>query len=248
MTVRWTTAFVDLPAPVHGRGTAFWAAVTGTSPSAPRGDADQFATLLPPAGDAFVRVQRLGEQPRVHVDLHVDDVDARTRDAEGLGARVLLREEHTVLASPGGFVHCLVADEGERERPAPVVGPRGGRSRLDQVCLDVPARLLGAEVRYWEALTGWSSAPRGDFLVLDRPAGIPLRLMLQELGSSDERERVEAHLDLACGADIATVAAEHVAHGAQVVDAERYVWTVMHDPVGLPYCLTPRDPVTGVVG
>lgn len=132
-------------------------------------------------------------------------------------------------------------------RPAPVVGALGARSRLDQACLDVPAGLLGAELRYWQGLTGWEARRRGEFLVLDRPAGVPLRLMLQELGASDGRTRVEVHLDVACGADIATVAAEHVALGAHVVDAERHPWTVMRDPVGLPYCLTPRDPDTGVV-
>jgi len=246
VTVLWTTAFVDLPAPVHARGTAFWAAVTGTSPSAPRGDADQFATLLPPDGDAFVRVQRLGDASRIHLDLHVDRLDERTRQAEALGARVLLREEHTVLASPGGLVHCLVRDAGERVRPAPVTGSLGGRSRLDQVCLDVPAGLLDAEVRYWEALTDRPAACRGEFLVLDRPAGMPLRLMLQELGADDARSHVAAHLDVACGDHVGTVAAEHVALGAEVVDAERYVWTVMRDPAGLLYCLTPRDPGTGL--
>lgn len=243
----WTTAFVDLPARAHAQGTGFWCAVTATSPSAPRGDDDRFATLLPRDGDAFLRVQRLGEEARVHVDLHVDDVDGQAERATGLGARVLLHEEHVVLASPGGFVHCLVRDEGERARPAAVVGSRGGRSRLDQVCLDVPAPLLEAEVTYWASLTGWPArrARGSEFVVLERPAGMPLRLMLQELGDDDTRARVSAHLDLACGDDVATVAAEHVDLGAEVVDTS-HAWTVLRDPAGLTYCLTPREPETGL--
>lgn len=150
-----------------------------------------------------------------------------------------------MLTSPGGFVHCRVRDEGERVRPAPVVGPRGGRALLDQVCLDTPSALLAAERDYWTRLTGWPAHRAGEFEPLDRPAGFPLRIMLQELEDDDPWRPVSAHLDLACGDARATVAAEHVDLGAEVVDTAR-PWTVMCDPVGMLYCLTPRDPVTGV--
>ncbi|ADG74181.1 conserved hypothetical protein [Cellulomonas flavigena DSM 20109] len=242
MSVVWNTAFLDLPADVHARGTAFWCAVTATTPSEPRGEDAQFATLLPGDGDAFLRVQRLGDVPRVHVDLHVEDVDAEASRAVGLGARVLLREEHVVLVSPGGFVHCLVPDEGERARPAPVMGARGGTARLDQVCLDVPAGLLTGELAYWTALTGWSARQVDpEFHVLERPAGMPLRLLAQTLGTDDDRDRVSAHLDLAAGNEVATVVAEHVDLGAEVLDV-REEWTVLRGPAGVVYCVTRRDP------
>lgn len=249
MTVVWTTAFVDLPAPVHVRGTGFWCAVTGTTPSEPRGEDAQFATLLPADGDPFLRVQRLGGEPRVHVDLHVDDVAGEAERAVALGARVLLRDEHVVLTSPGGFVHCLVRDEGERVRPRPVTGARGGTTRVDQVCLDVPAVLLDAELSYWTTLTRWPvrSTPPSELTVLDRSPGLPLRVLVQELGADDRRTRVGAHLDLACGPDVEVVVGEHRALGARVVDAT-HPWTVMRDPAGLVYCLTPRDPWTGIGG
>ncbi|UZN05284.1 VOC family protein [Cellulomonas sp. S1-8] len=206
-------------------------------------------TLLPAEGDAFLRVQQLDAAPRTHLDLHVADVAAQTGRAVGLGARVLLREEHVVLASPGGFVHCLVPDAGERVRPEPVTGPLGGTARVDQLCLDVPSALLVVEVAYWTALTGWPAraGSRPEFTVLHRPAGVPLRLMLQELGAQDPRTTVTAHLDLACGADVDVVAAEHRVLGARVVD-DAHPWTVLRDPAGLVYCLTPRDPGTGTVG
>lgn len=245
MSVVWDTAFLDLPAAVHARGTEFWCAVTAATPSRPRGPQGQFATLLPGDGDAFLRVQRLGEVPRVHVDLHVDDVDREAERAVGLGGRVLLREEHVVLVSPGGMVHCLVPDAGERVRPAPVTGARGGTARLDQACLDVPAGLLTDELAYWIALTGWPARQVDpEFHVLERPAGMPVRFLVQTLGAHDARERVSAHLDLAAGDDVDTVVAEHVDLGAEVLDV-RAGWTVLRDPAGVVYCVTRRDPGAG---
>lgn len=246
--VVWTTAFLDLPAAVHDAGGRFWCAVTRSTLSPSRGAAGAFATLLPPDGDPYLRVQRTGEGPRVHVDLHVADVDAHVALARGLGARELHREDHVVLASPGGFVLCLVRDGGERRRPEPVAAPGAGVQRVDQVCLDVPQGLLDTEVAFWSALTGWTAraGSRPEFTVLDRPDGIPLRLMLQRLGADDPRTSVGAHLDLACGPTRVAVAAAHRAQGARDV-AEGHGWTVLRDPAGLAYCLTGRDPGTGVV-
>lgn len=87
MPVVWTTGFLDLPASVHARGTAFWCAVAAATPSALRGYDGQFATLVPPDGDAFLRAQRRGNAPRVRVDLHVDDVEPEASRASGLGDR-----------------------------------------------------------------------------------------------------------------------------------------------------------------
>jgi hypothetical protein len=86
MGIRWTTAFLDLPPAVHAAGTRFWSTATGSTPSAPRGDRAQFATLLPADGEAFLRVQRLDEGPRVHLDLHVDDLAAEVGRAVARGA------------------------------------------------------------------------------------------------------------------------------------------------------------------
>ena len=47
----WMTAFLDLPEADHDRGSAFWAAVTGCTPSAPRGDGGEVSTLAPDDGD-----------------------------------------------------------------------------------------------------------------------------------------------------------------------------------------------------
>lgn len=248
VTVVWTTLFLDLPGDRFDAGTTFWRAVTATTLSAPRGPADEFATLVPPDGDAFLRVQRFDDGPRVHLDLHVDDVDAAAAHAVTLGATERHREEHVVLASPGGFVFCVVPDEGERRRPAPVDGPRGGRARVDQLCLDVPEPLVERERAFWSDLTGWPVA--GDtsleLVPLARPDGMPVRLLVQRLGADDARTQVTGHVDVAAaGPDRDAVVAAHVDLGAELV--ERFAqWTVMRDPAGLTYCLTGRSPDTGL--
>ena len=53
----WTTAFLDFTPSSHQTGVAFWSAVTGYTRSPSRGDHDEFATLVPDGGDAFLRVQ-----------------------------------------------------------------------------------------------------------------------------------------------------------------------------------------------
>ena len=85
----WLTAFLDLSSEDHEPTLAFWCAVTGYEVSSPRGGHGQFVTLLPPVGDAHLRVQRLGAGPsRIHLDVHVPDIaDAADRAAD-LGARV----------------------------------------------------------------------------------------------------------------------------------------------------------------
>jgi hypothetical protein len=61
MTLRWVTAFIDLPEDRYEIGVDFWSTVTGCPRSAPRGPDGQFATLVPADGVDFLRVQRLAE-------------------------------------------------------------------------------------------------------------------------------------------------------------------------------------------
>lgn len=142
-----------------------------------------------------------------------------------------------VLRSPGGQLFWAVRWDGESVRP-PVVG----QSRLDQVCVDVAPAAFAAEVAFGTGLTGWDSQPGAlpEFHVLRPPANLPLRVLLQRLGTD---RPTSAHLDLAC-ADIAAVRARHEELGATFV-AEGARWTVMRDPAGGTYCLTGRTPETG---
>lgn len=244
MAVRWLTAFLDTPARA-ATAEPFWSAVTGTALSARRGPAGEFASLLPPDGDAFLRVQHVGSgAARTHLDVHVDDLAGMRAHAIALGAGVVADPEgYHVLRSPGGLPFCLVPTSGEAQRPAPVVVAGGARSLVDQVCLDIPPHAFEAETRFWAALTGWErrAASRPEFMVLVPPPGIPLRILLQRLDSP--APAVRAHLDLAC-ADVGAETARHVRLGAELV--HRYPhWTTMRDPAGRAYCVTTRDPDTG---
>ncbi len=234
MSVRWMTGFLDSPSRV---AEPFWQAVTGSGLSARRGPGGAFATLLPARGDAYLRVQVVGDGPaRAHLDLHVGDVAAQARRAAGLGAVVLRDEgELVVLRSPAGLSFCLVSWAGESVRSG------GGRSVVDQLCLDVPVGEFDAEADFWAALTGWprrpGSRPEFDFLV--RPDAMPLRLLLQRVDGP-----AGMHVDLACE-DRAAEVEWHVELGARVV-AVHERWTTLRDPAGRAYCVTDRPVHAGL--
>lgn len=239
--VRWMWAFLDTPRPLAQRSWAYWSQVTGWSVSAPRGEHGEFATLLPTDGDPWVKVQAVGDGAGgIHLDLDVDDVRAAADEATRLGAVEIgtLGEPESVviMRSPGGLVYCLTTWQGDS-----VQVRRGQPELIDQVCLDLPASGHDAESTFWERLTGWTWRPTDvqEFSCLDRPDGIPLRLLFQRLGETDGP--VRAHVDLAC-VDRPATQARHVQAGAEVVVVREF-WTVLRDPVGRVYCLTDRNPV-----
>jgi len=263
--VRWLTAFLDLPPHLHAAGSRFWSEVTGYAVSPPRGDQAEFTTLLPPSGDPFVKVQRTiavqrpdgssPDRPSIHLDVHVPtapDIAPAAETAVSLAGHVLHRSPHgyVVLRSPGGFTFCLVHEQ-LRVRPDPSRWSGDGQheSLLDQVCLDIPADLFETECTFWSQLTGWelrTSGTHPELAHLARPDGIPLRLLLQRL-RDDPDGVVTAHLDLA-SSDRAAETRRHERLGAVIEQARPGVsWTVLTDPTGLRYCITDRDPRTGIV-
>ena len=107
--LRWTTAFLDLPRHDFDAGTAFWRAVTGSGLSAPRGEHDEFASLVPRDGDPYLKVQRIADGPAgIHLDLHTDDVPGFVEHATANGAQVKQPGDYVVMTSPGGFTFCVV--------------------------------------------------------------------------------------------------------------------------------------------
>lgn len=242
MDVRWLWIFVDALEPATDQWE-FWQAVTRSSFSPTRGDRDQFATLVPEGGDAWVKVQEVRSGGGLHLDLDVEDVASGAEFAVRLGARVVHRYPEgtvVVLRSPGGFVFCLTTWQGAARQIRV-----GEPDLVDQVCLDVPPGAYDREVAFWSALLGVGAVVGSlpEFTVLPGPAGVPVRLMLQRL--ADGAGPVTAHPDLACANRAATLA-RHTALGATVV-AEGPRWTVLADPAGLRYCLTDRSPATGVL-
>ena len=246
MTLGWLTAFLDVPHDDHRAAVTFWSAVTATAESAPRGDHGQFRTAVPHVGEAFLRFQDVGASPaRVHLDLHVVDVDDVADRAVTLGAvdQPSLPGIRT-QRSPGGLTYCLVPySEGGARPPAPWWPARSGTyaCELDQVALDIPPDRYEREVVFWTALTEWSLSPSStspEFGFLAGGSSLPLRLLLQRLDSGSDP--VTAHLDLAC-TDVPAEIERHVALGATRAYPGRG-WQTMIDPTGQRYCLTGRTP------
>ena len=236
--IRWMWIFLDTPRADAERSWRFWAETTGWALSPTRGDHDEFATLVPPRGGSWLKLQAVADGPGgIHLDLDVDDVRAAASRAERLGATRTgaIGDTVVVLRSPGGLTFCLTTWHGDGDQVR-----EGAPDLVDQVCLDCPADDHDREVAFWAALTGWDLAPSGEpeLSFLRRPAGIPLRVLFQRL--EEPTGTVRAHADVAC-ADRSATLARHLAAGATVL-REHEQWTVMTDPVGRVYCLTDRSP------
>jgi len=239
----WISAFLDLPAASFAPATRFWSEVTGYRLSEPRGEHREFATLVPPKGDDYLRVQRVQDGPGgLHLDLHVADPRAAAEAAKDLGAGEVADHGYVVMRSPGGFPFCFVTQLAG-SRPEPLVQDDGTASIIDQVCLDMPAAAYDEECAFWAAVTGQEhvDVASPEFSRLVRPDGHPLQFLLQRL--DEPSGRVRGHLDLAAD-DRAGEVRRHVLLGARL-EAEHSRWTVLSDPAGAPYCITGRSPRSG---
>jgi hypothetical protein len=237
----WLTVFLDLPADRHGRGALFWQEATAYDLSPSRGEHDEFATLVAPTGDPHLKLQRTGaEQPRVHLDLHVDGLDEAVAHAVEQGAELISRPGHAVLRSPAGFVFCLVTQASEE--PAEPADWGTHRSRVDQLTVDIAHDAWATETAFWAALTGWAvrTGSRPEFARLHTPAALPVRILLQR----KEQGGTSGHVDIATDARTEEVARLEGHGAARVRDGQG--WTVMAGPDGGTFCVTDRDPETGL--
>jgi Glyoxalase-like domain len=270
-SIRWVTVFLDFPGATFEPGAAFWRAVTGYGQSAARGADGEFATLLPPSGDPYLRLQRTGGgSGGCHLDLQVDtgteSLDAAAGRARAAGAAIRSTGPGlVVLRSPGGFPFCLAGWDGERAVPPPLgaavaaaseagqtsragrtsgtdlAGPASGVSRVDTVCLDAPPGDYERELAFWAALTGGET----------RPAPVPGYSYLTGPANWPVRVLVQRR-ETAAPADRVRAHVDfgstdsgardrHVSLGARVMATLPY-WTVLTDPAGREYCLVNRDP------
>lgn len=186
--IRWMHAFIDVATDAVDTTCSFWTAVTGWPVGAPWSGHPEFRSFVPPAGSDYLHVQRIEGPSRVHLDLMSHDIEADVDTHVALGATAVERyAQWQVMASPGGLPYCLVEERRERRRPPATRWPNGHRSRVAQLCVDVPAELF------------------------------------------DGTDDVSAEVDRvrALGADLLDVTPP---------------WAVFTDPVGLPFCVTPRPP------
>lgn len=240
--VPWMHAFVDVPADRVERARGFWSAATGWSPGPEWDGHPEFSSLVPESGTPYLHVQEIGGPPRVHLDL-VGDTEQDTARLETLGAtRAGRGDGWQVMTSPTGLPFCVCDDSSSRRRPDAATWPGGHRSRLVQLCIDVPNGHYGTELEFWRAATGWADEPDAspEFHHLAHRTESPVQLLLQRLGNDDEGTRARAHLDL--GTDDRTAEVSRLeALGAQ------YRWstsgfTTLRDPLGLLFCVTDNMP------
>lgn len=232
---RWLTVFLDFPVAQFDPGTRFWAGATGYVLSEARGEQAEFATLAPPSGDPFLKVQRLGDGPtRLHLDLHVADPFGAAEAAEAAGAELVEESRHGyfVLRSPAGFPFCLVGHSGA-DVPVPVAWPSGHRSRVNRFCLDVPRKRYQDEVRFFEELLGgrWLGVEQPETALRPAPDwAVDVRLQPAELF-----DEVTSHLHIATD-DLVAEVARLESLGARV-RAVRTGKAILEAPGGSPLCV-----------
>jgi Glyoxalase-like domain len=99
---------IDAPADLHDRELAFWRGALGQE--LPEIYSAEYHGAVLRGSDLMLLMQRLGSgAPRVHLDIHTDDVDAEVARLEGLGAkRVQEVETWWVMRDPAGLLFCVL--------------------------------------------------------------------------------------------------------------------------------------------
>ncbi len=241
MDIRWLNVVIDVPAGAFDAALDFWPAVTATTLGEVHPPYPEFVHLLPRSGAMHLELQRIeGPGPGAHLDLLVPDIEAAVEEAVELGAHVVARPGHAVLQTPGGVTFCVVPWIDEAER-APIIDPQLPHA-ADQICLDVPATHFDTDIAFWSALTGWDLNPRqlDEFQSFAQPPELPVRLLLQRLGSDDPGP-ARSHLDFSCGPNVDAVVERHQAQGSTFIE-RGHQWAVLRAPDGSTYCLTARRP------
>jgi hypothetical protein len=102
---------IDVPDADHDRELAFWRGATGLELPALR--LGEYHGSAVRGHDFWLLTQRLDAgMPRVHLDMHTDDLDAEVARLERLGA-TRVRQVHRwwVLRDPAGLLFCVLPEE-----------------------------------------------------------------------------------------------------------------------------------------
>ncbi len=102
---------IDVPAADHDRELAFWQGATG-EPLAQFGLHPEYHGAALHGQEFWLLIQHLDEgAPRVHLDIHTDDLAAEVTRLEQLGARrVQQLPSWQVLRDPAGLLFCVIPD------------------------------------------------------------------------------------------------------------------------------------------
>lgn len=86
----------------------FWSAALGCPLPQDIDEGSGYIQLVTPPGDVQVIIQRVGHDPRAHLDIETDAIDAEVARLENLGARVVSRKQAwVVMQAPGGHRFCV---------------------------------------------------------------------------------------------------------------------------------------------
>jgi hypothetical protein len=99
---------IDAPPELHDQELAFWQGAVGQE--LPEVYSAEYHGALLRGSDLMLLMQRLSSgAPRVHLDIHTDDVDAEVARLEGLGAkRVQQVQTWWVMLDPAGLPFCVL--------------------------------------------------------------------------------------------------------------------------------------------
>ncbi|HEX2318616.1 MAG TPA: VOC family protein [Streptosporangiaceae bacterium] len=102
---------IDVPQEVHGDELDFWQAATGQEMVRAE-KYPEYHLIDLPGQEVGLIIQRIGgSQPRMHVDIHTDDLDAEVARLEALGAkREFKAHEWWVMSDPAGLLFCVIPD------------------------------------------------------------------------------------------------------------------------------------------
>jgi predicted enzyme related to lactoylglutathione lyase len=105
------TAFVlDCKVDDLSTATAFWSNALGRPVASSDQDGDgKYAELKSDPDEPFILLQRVDHDPRIHLDIETDNIDAEVARLEALGAkRVAFVKRWWVMEAPTGHRFCVV--------------------------------------------------------------------------------------------------------------------------------------------
>ncbi len=95
--------------------TQFWSQALGRPVTNSDQDGDgKYAELRTDTDEPFLLLQRVDHEPRIHLDIETDDLDAEVARLETLGAtRVAFVKRWWVMQAPTGHRFCVVRKQRE---------------------------------------------------------------------------------------------------------------------------------------
>ncbi|WP_203922773.1 VOC family protein [Rugosimonospora africana] len=112
---RLSTLLVDVPSGEASAAATFWSKALG-APARPVPGEEQFTALEGALPELVMAVQEVRAEPRYHLDIETDDVEAETARLVALGAVEVGRWlDCRTLRAPGGHLLCVIPQHSDPE-------------------------------------------------------------------------------------------------------------------------------------